>query len=182
MNPTRKARRQQQRGLTFLEGLAGLTVLAVTLGTVAPGFQQMRERRQLEGSAAQLATDLRLARSLAVSQGSPVRLTLHTDTAGSCYVVHTGPASECSCSGSGTASCSAGAQLIKAEHFEAAASVRLSASARSMLFDPDRGTVTPTSTLRVESRSGAAIHQIVNIMGRVRACSPERAVAGLPAC
>jgi hypothetical protein len=31
-------------------------------------------------------------------------------------------------------------------------------------------------------RSDAAIHQIVNIMGRVRSCSPEGGVPGFPRC
>ena len=178
----RRTPARRQRGITFLESLAGLTVLVITLGTVAPSFVQLKERRHLEGAAAQAATDLRYARSLAVAHRAPVRLTLHADAGGSCYVVHTGPAADCGCSSAGTASCSADAQLIKVEHFASGGSVRLSGSSRSMLFDPDRGTVSPTGTLRIEARSGAAIHQIVNIMGRVRACSPEGAVAGLPAC
>ncbi len=51
-----------------------------------------------------------------------------------------------------------------------------------MLFDPVRGTTTPTATVRVVAADGRAIHQIVNIMGRVRACSPGGAVSGYRAC
>ena len=175
--------RPQQRGFTSLEALAAVTVLAITLGSVVPGFKQMRERRHLEGAAAQLATDLRYARSLAVSQRAAVRLSVHTQGNNSCYVVHTGAVADCSCSGStGAAQCNANAQLLQSAIFDANGPVRLASNSRSMLFDPDRGTVTPTSTMRLQLSSGAAVHQVVNIMGRVRACSPQAGVPGYPVC
>jgi type IV fimbrial biogenesis protein FimT len=57
-----------------------------------------------------------------------------------------------------------------------------SASSASMLFDADRGTVTPTGTLRLQLADGRAIHHVVNIMGRARTCSPRGAVPGHPPC
>ncbi len=172
----------RQRGLTSVELLAVVAVLAILLGSVAPSFKQMRERRHLEGAAAQLATDLRHARSLAVAQRAPVRLSVHTQGQNSCYVVHTGPAAACSCDGQGVAQCNAQGQLLQSAAFDAGGPVRLASTSRSMLFDPDRGTVTPTGTVRLQLASGTALHQIVNIMGRVRACSPQAAMPGYPAC
>ncbi|MCY7316087.1 MAG: GspH/FimT family pseudopilin [Rubrivivax sp.] len=174
--------RARQRGFTSLEGLAAVTVLAITLSSVAPSFKQMRDRRHLEGAAAQLATDLRYARSLAVAQRAPVRLSMHTQGNNSCYVVHTGPVADCSCTSPGGAQCNANAQLLQSANFDATGPVRLAANSRSMLFDPDRGTVTPTGTVRLQVASGAALHQVVNIMGRVRACSPQGAMPGYPVC
>jgi type IV fimbrial biogenesis protein FimT len=55
-------------------------------------------------------------------------------------------------------------------------------ASKSLTFDPVRGTVTPTATLRVEARDGKAIHQIVNLLGRVRSCSPQGLLAGERAC
>jgi type IV fimbrial biogenesis protein FimT len=60
--------------------------------------------------------------------------------------------------------------------------VALSSSSASMLFDAERGTVTPTGTLRLRLADGRAVHHVVNIMGRVRTCSPAGRVAGHPAC
>ena len=174
--------RAKQRGLTFIEILATLTVLALTIGTVAPSMGQMRDRRHLEGASAQLATDLRYARSLAVAHRAPVRVSMHSQAGGSCYVVHTGPAAACGCTSDGSATCTANGQVIKAVGFEATGPVRLSSNSGSMLFDPDRGTVTPTGTVRLQLANGPALHQVINIMGRVRACSPGSAVAGYPAC
>ena len=179
---TQSPRRPSQRGLTLVESLISLAVVAVSLGAAAPGFQQMQERRQLEGASAQLATDLRHARSLAVARHAPVRLSVQLSEGSSCYVVHTGSAGDCRCSGAGAAVCTAGAEALRTVGFEAGRRLRLTSSSASMLFDPDRGTVTPTGTLHLQASSGASLRQVVNIMGRVRACSPGSSMPGYPAC
>ena len=183
MHPSRRpASPALQRGLSLIESLASLTVMALSVGVVVPGLSQFTERRHLEGASAQLATDLRQARSLAVAHQAPVRVSVQAPGSDSCYVVHTGAAGSCTCTGAGTATCTAGAQALAVTGFAAGGPVRISSNSASMLFDADRGTVTPTGTLRVQSRSGQAIHQVVNIMGRVRACSPQAAVPGYPSC
>ena len=59
--------------------------------------------------------------------------------------------------------------------------VGLQANAGSILFDPLHGTSTPTATARVIGTMGA-IHHVVNVMGRVRSCSPEPAIPGYRTC
>ncbi len=171
-----------QRGLTLIECVVTLAIIVITLGAAIPSFTQARERRHLEGAAAQLATDIRQARSLAVSHASPVRLRVQQAADGSCYVLHTGPAGRCTCTGSGTSQCSADARALRTVGFVANGPVRLASNSSSMLFDPNRGTVTPTGTLRLQLQGGQALHQVVNVMGRVRSCSPAGAVAGYPVC
>jgi type IV fimbrial biogenesis protein FimT len=61
------------------------------------------------------------------------------------------------------------------------AGVQLRSNSGSILFDAVKGTVTPTATLRVTSSVGA-LHQVVNLMGRVRTCSPDGALAGYARC
>ena len=178
--PVRTTRRQ--RGVTMLESLIAVTVTAVSLGAALPGFEQARERRHIEGVAAQLRTDIMYTRGLAVAGNRGVRMGFESLAAGSCYVVHTGPSNACSCTNAGTAICSAGAEAIRTVYFPAGGPVGVRANVRSILFDPEKGTSTPTGTLRVVGRSDAAIHQVVNIMGRVRSCSPAAGVAGYPRC
>lgn len=180
--PKQAPARPAQRGLSLVESLISMAVLVVTVGSAAPGFKQVLERRHLDGVSAQLATDLRLARSLAVAHRAPVRLSVHVTGALSCYVVHTGAAKDCTCTGDNTAVCTGDAQALRTVSFGPEHDVRISASSASMLFDPDRGTVTPTGTLRLHARNGSAIHQVVNIMGRVRTCSPDGKVSGHPTC
>jgi type IV fimbrial biogenesis protein FimT len=170
------------RGVTFVDSLIALSVTAVALGAALPGFEQSRERRHLEGAAAQLETDIMYTRSLAVAQNQGVRMGFESLPSGTCYTVHTGAANACSCNANGVATCNAGAEAIRTVYFPAQGTVALRSNVRSILFDPRLGTSTPTGTLRVVGRGDAAIHQVVNIMGRVRSCSPAAAVPGYPKC
>jgi type IV fimbrial biogenesis protein FimT len=51
-----------------------------------------------------------------------------------------------------------------------------------MLWHPDRGTVTPTGTLRLRLPDGRAVHHVVNITGRARTCSPQGSMKGFTVC
>jgi type IV fimbrial biogenesis protein FimT len=170
-----------QRGWTLVEALISLSVTAIALGAAVPGFDAARERRHLDGAAAQLETDLQLARSLAVLHNRTVRVGFHADSAGSCYVVHSGGPGACTCDASGAASCSAGAEALRSMAYPSDLPITLTSNAASMAFEHLRGTVTPTSTVRITGRGGA-VHVVTNIMGRVRACSPTAAAPGYPAC
>ena len=50
------------------------------------------------------------------------------------------------------------------------------------LFDPLHGTSTPTGTLRLVDAGGRAVHHVVNVMGRVRSCSPPARAPAMRAC
>ncbi len=176
--PARSHRRQF--GASLVEASIVLAITSTLLGSVLPSWQEARDRRLLDAASAQLATDLRLARSHAVAQGQPVRLAV--TAAQACYVVHTGPARGCSCDGAGRATCSGDATALRVAVLPGDGRIALSSSSSSMLFDADRGTVTPTGTLRLRAEDGRAVHHIVNIMGRVRTCSPDGQVAGHARC
>ena len=171
-----------QRGLTIVEGLICVTVMLVAVSAALPSFGTAREQRRIEGAAAQLETDLQLTRSLAVAQNRTVRFDIGRDETGNgtCYVVHNGAAGDCTCTAQG-AVCSAGVQVHRHQHYTADSGVAVQANVASMVFDPLKGTVTPTATLRVEGPR-YAIRQIINIMGRIRSCSPDAAVPGYKAC
>ena len=172
--------RRRQLGASLVEAMIVLAIIGLLLGSVLPGWADARDRRSLEAASAQLATDLRLTRSLAVAQGSPVRRSV--PAAQACYVVHTGPARACSCDATGAATCRDDAQALRVATLPGSGRIALSSSSASMLFDADRGTVTPTGTLRLRLADGRAVHHVVNIMGRIRSCSPAGRVAGHPPC
>jgi type IV fimbrial biogenesis protein FimT len=172
--------RRPQLGASLVESMIVLAITGVLAGSVLPGWSETRDRRSLEAASAQLATDLRLARSQAVAQGRPVRFGV--TAAQACYVIHTGPARSCSCDSDGAATCSGSSQALRVATLPGGGRIALSSSSQSMLFDADRGTVTPTGTLRLRLADGRAVHHVVNIMGRVRTCSPAGRVAGHPAC
>ena len=178
----RSAHVRSQKGFTLTECLIAMAVTATSLGAGLPGFEQALEKRRLEGVAAQLETDIAFTRSLAVAQSHSVRMKFQSDVSGSCYVVHTGSANDCRCNADGQAVCIGGRQALRSVFFAASGPVSLRSNVPSILFDPTHGTSTPTGTLRVVGRSNSAIHQIVNIMGRVRSCAPAPGLAGYPLC
>jgi len=172
--------RRRQIGASLVEATIALAVTGTLAGSLLPGWHEARDRRQLEAASAQLATDLRLARSLAVAQGQSVRL--RVVSAQACYVVHTGPAAACSCDAAGQPVCSGDALALRVATLPGDGRLGMSASSASMLFDAGRGTVTPTGTVRLHTADGRAVHHVVNIMGRVRTCSPGARVPGHAAC
>ena len=172
-----------QRGLTLIETMCVLAIVAVLLGGALPMLHDLQTRQVLQASAALLETDLQFAKSEATAGGRPVRLSVQTTVAGnSCYVIHTGAAHACRCQGAGQTQCDAGASLLRLVELGGPTGITLAPLQRSILFDAGKGTVTPTATLRVVDRDGRAIHQIVNIMGRVRSCTPTQGFAGLKPC
>lgn len=172
----------RQQGLSLVESLIALAIAAVATGASLPGFQQALEQRRLEGAAAQLHTDLQLARSEAVAQNRTLRISFKQDAGASCYIVHTGNANGCVCSADGAPICTAGVQALRSVHFPAGAGVQLQSNVGSMVLDPSKGTVSPTGTLRLTGAEGRAVHVVVNIMGRARKCSPGAALPGYVAC
>lgn len=181
MKPKRTPGRQQ--GTTLVEAAAVIAIVAVVAGLAAPNFGPTIERRHVEGAAAQLETDFQLARASAVMRNSGVRISFQAPADGStCYVMHTGAAGDCGCAADGQPVCKPGAEPLRVAHFEPGGPVRIVSNSASVQFNPRLGTATPTATAKVQGPSGAAIHLVVNVMGRVRACSPAPALPGYKAC
>jgi len=173
----------KQRGITLVEACVGLAVAAIISTGAAPSMRQLLDARRFDGIASQLASDLQFTRISAVARNQRLRFSLQTDATGSCYVIHTGSADQCECGNAdGPAACSGDAQEIKTIRLASADRVTLQSNVLSILFDPQHGTSTPTGTLHVVGADGREVRQIVNVMGRVRACSPQGRVPGYRAC
>lgn len=174
----------QPRGVTLVEASIVMAIVAITMATAAPSFNAFIEKQRLDGAAAQLASDLQLARAEAVLRNTPLRLTVHHAAWGHCYVIHTGAAQDCHCETSGPALCTDEADAMKTVQWASEQGISLQSAVRSLLFDPLHGTSTPAGTLKVVAASGRAVHHVVNVMGRVRTCSPQGAgaVAGYRSC
>ncbi len=188
MNPHRHtprlptASRRSQAGITLVETTVVSSVLAVLTGLAVPSFDSSIQRRHLEGAATQLETDIHHARMLAVARNAPLRMSFESGVGGSCYVIHTGAANQCTCAADGSPVCQGEAVAERAVRFEPGGPVGLRSNSRSVLFDPTKGTSSPTATVQLQARNGSAIHQVMNIMGRVRSCSPAPAISGYRRC
>lgn len=182
MNPSPLRTARRQRGLTLVEGLVVLAVTAVTLGAAVPSFEDLRQRRQLDGIAAQLENDLHMARTLAITQDRSMRVSFQRDAGGTCYIVHTGAANACTCNPDGTATCASGEAVQRSVRLRTSDAIQLHSNVPSILFDSAKGTSTPTGTLRLVGTEQRSVHLVVNIMGRVRACSPGGSLPGYKPC
>jgi type IV fimbrial biogenesis protein FimT len=179
----RQAARSTQRGITLVELAVVLALIAIIVGIALPSYAAAIERQRLRGVADELEFDTRWARGAAQAAGRPLRLTVQSNAAATCYVVHSGDRDDCDClSGAGTTSCQGGAQAFKTVYLPSSAPIHLKTNNRSMQFEPRRGVVTPTASIEVVTRHGDSIRKIVAITGRVRSCSPSGSVSGVPAC
>lgn len=176
------SRKPRQSGISLIEAMIVVAVTAIVATTAAPSLAAFIDGRRLDAAAHALAADVQFARSESVARNRPLRLSFHASGASSCWVLHTGTAAQCSCADSGPAVCTGGAAEIKTVVLGAADRVALQANVASILFDPMHGTSSPTGTLRLIDPRGRAVHHIVNVMGRLRTCTPNGAVPGWPAC
>lgn len=174
---------RRQRGVTLIESLVATAVVTVAAGTVAPGLATMRAHQAVIGAASEFETDVAHVRTLAVSTGTPWRISFESTASESCYVIHSADSGDCTCLGRTEAVCTDGTVALKRAYFGRGASVAVSANVRTMTFDGVRGTSTPAGTIKLSAaRGGATLNQVVNVMGRVRTCSPDRAISGFKAC
>ena len=175
--------RLNQSGCSLVEAMSGLVITLVLLGNALPMLSDLIARQRLLAQAAELETDLILARSLAMTSGSTVWFAAQrTESGANCYVIHTGPAGACTCDGNAQARCDAAGEPLRTFAPAQQSGIQISVPSRPLAFDAGLGTVTPTATLRLTDQAGRAVHQIINITGRVRSCTPNPAWGGLRRC
>jgi type IV fimbrial biogenesis protein FimT len=173
-----KTLRSNQRGVTLIEVCATLAIASILAGTALPSWEQSKNKQQFSGTVSGIAAEVNLARSEAVSRREGVWLSFHQVAGGSCSLLHTGAKADCVCADGGQAVCTGGGTALSAT----LQGVHVHANVQALRFDPLNGTVTPAATIHVTHASGKEVQHKVNITGRVRSCSPQGAVAGVPAC
>lgn len=197
---------QATQGYTLLEVLVAAALAGVFAGLTVPSLAGLRARTLVAGAAAAFESDLQQARAFAWASGQVVHLAFRTaapgtpalstsggtggtggaaGAGGGCYVLHTGEPGDCRCDPArptAAPACDAGAQALRVAPWPAGSGVTLAPNVASATFDPLRGTVTPAFTLRLAGPQAATLHQVVNVMGRVRTCTPDPAWKSWPAC
>ena len=173
---------RRHNGFTMIESLLAMAITAVTVGVAAPGFGKALEQRRLEGAAAQLETDMHFARSLAVAQNRTMRLSFASTAAGSCYMVFSGKAADCSCTPQGGTQCVAGITPARSVGFASDSPVQVKSNVGSIVFDSTLGTSSPTGTMRMIGNRGREVRLVVNIVGRTRSCTPSPDLRGYKKC
>jgi len=178
----RKIGDRRRRGLTLLELAIVVAITAIVAAAAAPSFTAIIDARRLDSAAARLAADIQFARSEAIARNQPLRLSLLTGAGASCWIVHSGASADCRCSDDAGAVCGAGARAVKGVVLANRERVSVAGNVASIVFDPLHGTSTPTATLSLSDVRGRSVRHVVNVLGRVRSCSPAGTLAGYPAC
>ena len=177
-----RKRLRTQRGVSLVEQMLAAVFSGMLVLMTLPGLQEAKDKRRLDSVASQIESELQHARSQAVASGETVRVGFSQSAQGSCYVIHTGSPRQCTCQADGTASCSGDAQALRTVAQPQVGGIQMRSSAKEIGFDATHGTVTPTTTLQLQNERGDQVHLVVNVMGRIRSCSPAPATNGYARC
>lgn len=159
------------RGLTLLEVMIGLAILAIIATLALPSLGAMSERSRLRAAAEAFAADLAEARFESAKSGRAVYVIPETAGAAWCWSVtfHVG----CGCQA--VASCQ-----LKTVRSGDLAGVDL-LEARASQLDPTGAAPVGGSGLFRNSR-GESLQVDLTPLGRPRICSPGGSVPGYAAC
>jgi prepilin-type N-terminal cleavage/methylation domain-containing protein len=181
--------RHAGQGFTFIELMIVVAIAAILIVIAAPSFADFLAKRRIEGTMAELVTDVQFARSEAVSRNEAVRMTFGTG----CYVIHraviSGSAAAVSCTRA-TKSINPAVAEIKTVQLDANRPVALVPMVTFFEFDPVRGmasnNLSPAADGRVDvcvknpsnETCGTAakdwrLQAVLTLMGRVETCSPS---------
>jgi type IV fimbrial biogenesis protein FimT len=170
-----------------VELLVVVALMAIVLHSATLTFSRWLQRQHLLGLSAQFNADLQLLRSAAVLRHRILRLSFQDPGAGMCYLVHSGDADACRCQADRhdepQVECDAGTELLRAALVPLSRRVRLQSNVASLRLDPRHGTFTPTGSIDVATLDGSlALRHVVNILGRVRTCTPGPRWPGYSPC
>jgi len=199
---------RSRRGLTIIELMVVVGVVAVLAALAAPSLRDLMARQRVAAINAELVTDLQFARSEAVSRNRDVYVTFRIDNlAGqppmTCYTVHTrGTVGNCDCRQPLGTACPNLAELVEIKTVQVLRSttatlqpqpwpanyLRFSA-ARGLSswhgHDPDSASYTADwqdYQVTVASSLSGQLRTSTNITGRPQVCTPDGSISGVARC
>lgn len=192
------SRRPAARGMTLIEVLVGLTLLAIILALGAPGFSTWLTNSRVRTTAESLLAGLQMAKAEAVARNARVRFQLVDslgdscviDAAGASWVVNLDPANEpdavegaCGAEPSDTV---APRILHTRPGAESAAMTQVTASEATLVFNGlGRVTPVPAGDITIDVTAPAAgdcaagggevacLRIVVSPAGQIRMCNPK---------
>lgn len=167
------------RGLGLPEILVTLLLVAIVAAVAFPHMRDQAQLRQLRAASADWSRVMVSARQWAFVHHQSVRLEMLL-SGGTCLVLHTGSRGDCGGCAEEVA-CKAGTRLLD-RTAPLPPVLQGAATSTSLIWSPGDRTVSPTGTLKLSLPDGRAIHHVVNLVGRLRLCSPGGLVGGLPPC
>ena len=161
--------RRPPRGLTLLEMLVALAIVAVLATLALPSFGSMMSRHRLKAAAEQLSMDLAELRLQAVQRGQPMHVQL-SPGAQWCYSL----AVEGSCDCRVPQGCQL--KTVRAKDHPGVTLLQ----AQDLRIDPQPGYGSGSALL--QGSDGARLRVGLSPLGRPKVCAPGAAVPGFAAC
>jgi type IV fimbrial biogenesis protein FimT len=163
-------RSRHSRGLTLIELMIAIAVVAVLMSLAVPSFGSALQRQRLKGAAQVLATDLAEARFESARRGQPLHVVFKTG-ADWCYTM----AADASCDCRVAQAC-----RLRTARAEDARGVHL-VEAPTASFDPAGG-ASAASAAVLQTANGERLRVELSPLGRARICAPEGAMGAIPVC
>lgn len=182
----RRARGVGCTGLSLIELLITMSLLAILLAIGIPSFQGSQERARLRNSAEAVYSLLQFARSEAIKQYRDLFVVVSTGEAGPAgdgWCLAIANDRDCDCSVVGAGACQYGGGADRQAHSlssEGFPGVALASNRASYRFERKLGKCTTPGTLRLGGADASRINIRVSSLGRVALCSDD--FLGLPEC
>lgn len=177
-------RRRGAAGLTVIEMMVVVAVVAVILGLAAPSLYGFLARQRVKSVNAELVNDIQYARSEAIARRTPVRITFRSDAPDlTCYTIHTiGTAGLCDCRTAPGSAC-IGYVELKTVQVPRSTTVTVVAPQGDVLFSETQG-ISNREDFRigVESTISGRLRTATNLAGRPQVCSPDGSISGVATC
>lgn len=174
--------RRLARGLTAIEILVAIVVLAILAAVAFPSFQGTLDKHKLRGVADGLVGDLEFARMEAVRTNKEVFVSF---TTGSNWCYGMNLTSACNCS---TPNACNVKQVSYAEHpqvtLETEAQTTPAAASFDPVFDPSRGMSSAAGYIVLKSQLAKQAKVSLSALGTASVCTPNTSTgsAGYPPC
>lgn len=195
---------KSSRGLTIIELMIVVAIIAVILSLAAPSFKRTIELQRVRGVHDQAITDLQFARSEAVRTGSFVsfRILPQSGSDIACYIIYKDPtpaAAVCDCRAAPGSRCAAPLEEIKTVQLPLSDGVQFAnisisaANGRRLIFDPVTGGTkvrgrdvpfeTPAGlTFTTQIDASRALRGDVELTGRPSVCAPSGSTVRVISC
>lgn len=179
-----------QRGLTVVELLLTMSIIAILVAVAVPSMYEFIMRKRVESIADELISDVRYARSMLARNNQTAKIKFGRTESETCYVVyHPVSILDCDCTASPVCSSLGPSTAVELK------TVRIPASSHVTLA-PEQGTSSllqfdaPTGlpaaggviSISIQASPGGEVRLTTSQTGRPQLCSVSGHAAAYPAC